>query len=183
MFNWIIFVIFSNSFFIINKKIYQNNIYDIPYKKLKKRGIKCLLFDLDNTIAPLNVSEPDSKFLDFVYKLQDDGFKVIILSNASKARVAPFKEIANLDSAYHSMKPLKKKYQRIMKMYKYKDVYLPKYEVLDGRSWSFCARFSDGSEISSHGSNAGPKDDGLERIYNYMVELVEDGIQIESPDE
>ena len=69
------------------------------------------------------------------------------------------------------------------KMYKYKDVYLPKYEVLDGRSWSFCARFSDGSEISSHGSNAGPKDDGLERIYNYMVELVEDGVQIESPDE
>ena len=29
--------------------IYQKSIYDINYKKLKKVGIKCLLFDLDNT--------------------------------------------------------------------------------------------------------------------------------------
>ena len=101
--------------------IYQNSIYDIPYKKLKRRGIKCLLFDLDNTIASLNTLEPDSKFLDFIYKLQDEGFKIIILSNASKARVTPFKEQANIDSSYHSMKPLKKKYQKIMKLYHYKD--------------------------------------------------------------
>ena len=32
--------------------IYDQSIYTINYKKLKKNGIKCLLFDLDNTIAP-----------------------------------------------------------------------------------------------------------------------------------
>ena len=30
--------------------IYQKSVYDIDYSKLKSRGIKCLLFDLDNTI-------------------------------------------------------------------------------------------------------------------------------------
>ena len=32
--------------------MYQKNIYDINYDLLKKKGIKCLLFDLDNTIVP-----------------------------------------------------------------------------------------------------------------------------------
>ena len=30
--------------------IYAQSIYTINYKKLKKNGIKCLLFDLDNSI-------------------------------------------------------------------------------------------------------------------------------------
>ena len=39
--------------------VYQQSIYTINYKKLKKNGIKCLLFDLDNTIAPYKINEPD----------------------------------------------------------------------------------------------------------------------------
>ena len=67
------------------------------------------------------------------------------------------------------------------KMYKYKERYLPLMKVLDGWSWSFTARFSDGSTISSYGSNARPKDDGLDRIRGYMEELIEDGVLIEDP--
>ena len=32
--------------------IYQKSIYYINYDKLYKKGIRCLLFDLDNTIVP-----------------------------------------------------------------------------------------------------------------------------------
>ena len=35
--------------------IYQKSIYDINYNKLKKAGIKCILFDLDNNI--LNIQK------------------------------------------------------------------------------------------------------------------------------
>ena len=31
--------------------MYNQSIYTINYQKLKKRGIKCLLFDLNNTLA------------------------------------------------------------------------------------------------------------------------------------
>ena len=34
--------------------LYKKNIYIIDYNKLKTRGIKCLLFDLDNTLVPYN---------------------------------------------------------------------------------------------------------------------------------
>ena len=35
--------------------IYQKSIYYINYDKLYKKGIRCLLFDLDNTITPPHV--------------------------------------------------------------------------------------------------------------------------------
>ena len=31
--------------------MYKKNIFDIDYKKLKENGIKCLVFDLDNTLG------------------------------------------------------------------------------------------------------------------------------------
>ena len=65
------------------------------------------------------------------------------------------------------------------KMYKYKESYTPLMRVLDGWRWSFSAKFSDGSVISSHGENAGPRDDGLKRIRSYMQELIQDGVQVE----
>ena len=69
------------------------------------------------------------------------------------------------------------------KMFKYKESYHPKMEVLDGWGWSFRAKFSDGSSISSHGSNASPKGNGLARIQGLMTELIQDGIQVEFPEE
>lgn len=69
------------------------------------------------------------------------------------------------------------------RMYKYKEAYRPQMEVLDGWSWSFTACFSDGSKIYSHGNNAGPGDNGLERIRGYMEELVQNGVKIEDPEE
>ena len=41
--------------------IYQKSIYDINYKKLKKRGIKCILFDLDNTLITYEDREINNK--------------------------------------------------------------------------------------------------------------------------
>lgn len=101
--------------------IYKKSIYDIDYESLKKRGIKCIIFDLDNTIAPINVSVPDKEIKDLVSDLILLGFKVILMSNSNKARVEPFKEKLNIDSSYNSMKPLKKKYKKIMTIFGFKD--------------------------------------------------------------
>ena len=64
------------------------------------------------------------------------------------------------------------------KMYAYKERYRPSMEVLDGESWSFSARFADGSSIYTSGANAWPKGNGLGRIHAYMVKLVQDGVLI-----
>lgn len=98
--------------------IYQKSIYTINYKKLKKNGIKCLLFDLDNTIAPYKVNEPDVKVKELFARLEED-FKVIIISNSPKNRIRPFKEKLNVDCAYSSRKPFKTKYKKILEIYNF----------------------------------------------------------------
>lgn len=100
--------------------IYQKSVYDIDYKKLKKKGIKCLLFDLDNTLIPVKEIVPTKKVKDLFAYLEKD-FKVIILSNSNRKRLTPFKEGLNVDTSASSRKPFKKKYLKIMKIYKFKE--------------------------------------------------------------
>ena len=100
--------------------IYQRNIYDIDYKRLKKMGIKCLLFDLDNTIVTVKTDIPTKKVKELFLYLEND-FKVIIISNSNRKRLIPFKEGLNVDVAASARKPLKKKYVKIMEMYKFKE--------------------------------------------------------------
>lgn len=100
--------------------IYQKSIYTINYKKLKKNGIKCLLFDLNNTIASYEIDYPDTKLRELMFDLERD-FKVIIVSNSSKNRVRPFKEKLNIDASFSSKKPCKKKFKKIMNLYGFKD--------------------------------------------------------------
>jgi len=100
--------------------IYQKNIYDINYDVLKKKGIKCLLFDLDNTLVPVKTDIPTKKVKELFAYLEKD-FKVIIVSNSNKKRLIPFKEGLNVDVAASSHKPFKKKYLKIMKLYKFKE--------------------------------------------------------------
>ena len=71
--------------------MYQKSIYTINYDKLKEDGIKCLLFDLDNTCAAYSVKEPTNKLIELFEDLKDMGFKVIIYSNNTKKRLEPFK--------------------------------------------------------------------------------------------
>lgn len=101
--------------------IYQKSIFAIDYEKLKNKGIKCILFDLDNTIAPINVEKPSRELKDLVADIELLGIKVIILSNSGKARVRPFKEGLNVDSSFNSKKPLKKKYKKIIDIYGFSD--------------------------------------------------------------
>lgn len=101
--------------------IYAQSIHTINYKKLKKSGIKCLLFDLDNTIAPIDSRDVTKKVKELFAYLEDIGFKVIIFSNSGKKRLKPFKENLNVDTSFSSRKPLKGKYKKIMELYHFKD--------------------------------------------------------------
>lgn len=100
--------------------IYGQSVFTIDYKKLKRNGIKCLLFDLDNTLVPYTIMEPTTKVKNLFSILSND-FKLIIISNSGKNRLRPFKEKLNVDVAFKSCKPFKKKYQKIMELYHFKE--------------------------------------------------------------
>lgn len=100
--------------------IYQKSIYYINYDKLYKKGIRCIIFDLDNTITPSHIKKPTKRLKKLFDELRDKGFKVIIMSNAPKHRIEPFKTYLNVDACAFSLKPRKNKYERIMEKFKYK---------------------------------------------------------------
>lgn len=99
--------------------MYQKDIYSINYSKLKKIGIKCLLFDLDNTISPAKEEKYYKKTKELFDKLRKD-FVIIVFSNNFKKRVSKFGEYYNVNHTYLSLKPFKYKYKYIKKKYNLK---------------------------------------------------------------
>ena len=73
--------------------IYKKNIFEIDYEKLKENGIKYLLFDLDNTIAPFSCRKVSAKVQDLFYKIKQVGLKPIIFSNARKPSIKGFNKV------------------------------------------------------------------------------------------
>ena len=98
---------------------YQKSIYTINYDKLKENGIKCLLFDLDNTCVPYIDRTPTKKLKNLFDKLSEQGFKVIIFSNSPKERLSPFKKELKVDCCAKAGKPRKKNFIKILDLYKY----------------------------------------------------------------
>jgi len=85
--------------------IYQKNIYEIDYENLLSRGIKCLIFDLDNTLVTILETMPREETKDLFKKIKKMGFKIYIASNSIKARVKPFHEELKVDFIYSVKKP------------------------------------------------------------------------------
>ncbi len=94
--------------------IYQKSIYAIDYDKLIKRGIKCILFDLDNTLVPPNIKLPNKKLQEFIQELKNKGLICIIFSNNNQKRIDPFLEILKIDGYSKVHKPFKKKLVEVM---------------------------------------------------------------------
>ena len=97
--------------------IYQKSIYAIDYQKLIDRGIKCLLFDLDNTLVPISDKAPNQKLKNFFKKLKSMGFKVVIFSNSNKHRLLPLKNELEVDCSASSHKPRPNKFLQVLRIY------------------------------------------------------------------
>lgn len=99
--------------------IYQKSIYTIDYSKLLSRGIKCLLFDLDNTIIPPREKVMPQKAKDLFISLKQKGFKVIIFSNSPSFRTKPYKKFLDVDTYSNCHKPSDKKFKKVFKEYNF----------------------------------------------------------------
>lgn len=99
--------------------MYQKSIYAIDYDKLKEDGIKCILFDLDNTCVPYVDTLPNKRLKSLFEHLKDLDFKIIIFTNSPKKRVEPFKKELEVDCSAMSLKPLKRKFLYIMKTFNF----------------------------------------------------------------
>ena len=97
-------------------KMYQKNIYTINYPKLKEKGIKLLIFDLDNTIGSVQEEVMNKRTADFLNKLASD-FTIVIASNSKEERVKKFCSPVKFYYVSLSLKPTGKSFMKIKKKY------------------------------------------------------------------
>jgi len=101
-------------------KMYKNKIQDISYTKLKKKGIKCLLFDLDNTIALIDQELITDDVKEFLNKLKKD-FIIVIISNNVKKRVSIYANSLECDYISSAIKPFFRGINKIKRKYNLKN--------------------------------------------------------------
>lgn len=89
--------------------IYIDNIFLLPLDEFKKRGIKALVFDIDNTVAPYDMAEADEEMIDFFKFLKKQGYRLCLLSNNNQKRVEKFNEKLETLAVYRAGKPGVKK--------------------------------------------------------------------------
>lgn len=97
--------------------MYVKSVYEIPFDDLRKKDIRLLVFDIDNTLAPFDVAEPDGELEEFFKKLKKDGFKIAILSNNNRERIELFNKKLGALAVYKAGKPGVKKLRSVMKRF------------------------------------------------------------------
>lgn len=82
-----------------------DRIQDISPESLESKGIRGLILDIDNTLVPPHMKEADENAVSWIEKMRSAGFKVCIVSNASKKRVIKFNERLRLYAIHRASKP------------------------------------------------------------------------------
>lgn len=84
-----------------------DTLYDIDFDALAVRGIRGVIFDLDNTIIPWDSCEMCSDISDWLLAVIDRGFKVAIVSNNWRSRVRAIADRFGLPFVSRAYKPAK----------------------------------------------------------------------------
>lgn len=92
-------------FELFRPKEYVSSIYDIDYNELWDKGIRGLLFDIDNTLATYDAPAPTQLAEELVHELREMGFSIWIISNGKKERVLSFAKRLSVPAIWKAHKP------------------------------------------------------------------------------
>jgi len=102
------------SFSPIPRGVYPS-VTDISPQALADKGIRLVLADLDNTLAPYKVIQPSPEVLAWKAALEEAGITLFLLSNSRKpGRAQRFAEQLGIPWQGHSGKPKRTGYLRAM---------------------------------------------------------------------
>ena len=94
----------------LSPNYYFNRFSDVTPDFLKKVGIKTLLLDVDNTLAPYEQAEPDEEIMSWLNSLSQNGISYAFVSNnSSDDRIKLFNKSIGAIAYARSGKPFAKK--------------------------------------------------------------------------
>ena len=80
------------------------SVYDFPFESLTARGIRGIVFDIDNTLVPPD-APVDARCRALIQRLKTAGFRMCLVSNNKAARILPFATAVNLPYVERALKP------------------------------------------------------------------------------
>lgn len=81
-------------------------VYEIPARFFLEQGVRALFLDVDNTLTTHDNPTPHEKVLDWLREQRTVGLRLLILSNNTRQRVAPFAKGLGLEYVADAKKPL-----------------------------------------------------------------------------
>ena len=94
---------------------YFNNFYEISPDFLLSLGCKYLFSDVDNTLAPYEVAEPDERISAWIRAVSDAGIVIVLVSNNGPERIELFNRTLGVRAYADCKKPSRKRLGAIMK--------------------------------------------------------------------
>ena len=98
-------------------KVIVPALTDVTAELLRKRGIRLLMLDFDNTIVPYTTDLPTPEMERWLQEMNASEITVCIVSNSRKDRVPAFCRKYGLDCITHAKKPLPKGIRECLNRY------------------------------------------------------------------
>ena len=96
--------------------LYLKSFHALDPHALRRRGIRALLVDLDNTLALWRYGRPDPELSRWVDSLRAAGIEPCIVSNARPRRVREFAEALSIPAVWGEFKPRRRAFLRGMEL-------------------------------------------------------------------
>lgn len=91
-----------------------NSIHEFPLENLVEKGIKGIIFDIDNTLVKASDKEPTLYVLELFDKLKGYGISYAIVSNNNIERVERFSKNLGVYYRHKALKPRRKYLKQAM---------------------------------------------------------------------
>lgn len=101
---------------ILRPDDFARSVFDIDLDRLKDRGIKGMILDLDNTLLGWEQDEVSEEAFDWLTAVQKRGFAVCIASNGLAPRVQQIADRLALPAIPKAIKPRKKPFRQALKI-------------------------------------------------------------------
>jgi hypothetical protein len=102
---------------IFRPREYLNSIYLIDFDKLKSKGIRAILMDIDETLLPREMLDISPVLFSFIAELREKGFNICLVSNSiHPERIDYVSKTLKLPSITLAAKPFPFAFEKALKL-------------------------------------------------------------------
>lgn len=89
-------------------------IYDIDLPRLQEQGIRGIITDLDNTLVGAREPLATPELTEWLDRVREQGFRVVIVSNNNKTRVSRFADPLGIPYIHAARKPANRAFRQAL---------------------------------------------------------------------